>query len=101
HCWTSRQWHPLPMQQHCWTSRQWIPIPVENSGYPMASKVFQLGDRITLLPVLHGSGDCALSVRALMLEARFDALAVPLPASFQATVEQGVLALPAVSLAAQ
>jgi hypothetical protein len=40
--------------------------------------------------VIHGSGDCALEARRLMLAERFDCLAVPLPASFQTDVETAV-----------
>ncbi len=56
--------------------------------------VFQLTPRITLFPVIHGSGDYALAVRRLMLDQSFDCLAVPLPASFQGAVEQAIEWLP-------
>ena len=54
------------------------------------SDVLRLSPRITCLPVIHGSGDFALAVRRLMLEEKFDCLAVPLPPSFQAAVERGI-----------
>jgi hypothetical protein len=60
----------------------------------MASELLQLGKRITLLPVIHGSGDCALEVRRRMLDGRFDCLAVPLPPSFQEDVETAIGVLP-------
>lgn len=61
----------------------------------------QLGDRITLVPVLHGSGDFAVAVRRLMLEQSFDCLAVPLPPSFQPKVEEAISLLPTPSAVVQ
>ncbi|MBI1347373.1 hypothetical protein GC163_13925 [bacterium] len=58
-------------------------------------------DRITCLPVIHGSGDCAVEVRRLMLSRDFDCLAVPLPPSFQARVEQAIEQLPQLSMVLQ
>lgn len=63
--------------------------------------VFQLGSRITLLPVVHGSGDVALEVRRLMLENEYDVVAVPLPPSFREGVEAAIEHLPAVTMVAQ
>ena len=65
------------------------------------SEVLQLGSKVTVLPVIHGSGDFAIEVRRLMLSHRFDHLAVPLPPSFQAGVESGVEQLPAVTAVVQ
>ena len=65
------------------------------------SPVFQLGPNITLFPVVHGSGDCAVEVRRLMLSHRFDCLAVPLPPSFQTDVEDAVELLPHVTVVLQ
>ncbi|MFN9235173.1 MAG: hypothetical protein ACK6D4_11075, partial [Planctomyces sp.] len=65
------------------------------------SEVFRLGRNITLYPVVHGSGDSAVEVRRLMLSRRFDCLAVPLPPSFQAEVEQAVECLPRISVVLQ
>ncbi len=65
------------------------------------SEVLRLGKQITVLPVIHGSGDFAIEVRRLMLKHPFDHLAVPLPASFQTSVESGVERLPAVSAVVQ
>jgi len=60
----------------------------------MTNSPLYLSDRITLVPVLHGSGDFAIAVRRLMLEQSFDCLAVPLPPSFQPAVEQAIRQLP-------
>jgi hypothetical protein len=67
----------------------------------MSGNVLRLGDRITCLPVIHGSGDFALAVRRLMLEQTFDCLAVPLPPSFQADVERGIDLLPSPTIITQ
>jgi hypothetical protein len=67
----------------------------------MVSKVLRLGTRITCLPVIHGSGDFALAVRRVMLEERFDCVAVPLPPSFQVDVEQGIELLPVPTMVVQ
>jgi hypothetical protein len=64
-------------------------------------ELLRLGPRITILPVIHGSGQFALSVRRWMLETKCDVLAVPLPESFRNNVEQGVLELPRPSLVLQ
>ena len=61
----------------------------------------QFSDRITCLPIIHGSGDFAIEVRRLMLSDRFDCLAVPLPPSFQSQVERAIDFLPSVSLVLQ
>ena len=63
--------------------------------------IFKLSDRVTLLPVLHGSGDFALEVRRMLLENRFDCVAVPLPPSFQADVEAAVDDLPTIHIVTQ
>lgn len=63
--------------------------------------VLQFTDRITCLPIIHGSGDFALEVRRLMLSQPFDCLAVPLPESFQHNVERAIGFLPGVSLVTQ
>lgn len=65
------------------------------------SQVFKLNDRITMMPVVHGSGDFAVEVRRLMLSEQFDCLAVPLPPSFQTEVEAAVQWLPNVSVVLQ
>lgn len=65
------------------------------------SQVLQLGRNITILPVIHGSGDFAVEVRRLMLNHKFDCLAVPLPPSFRNEVESAVELLPQVSVVLQ
>ncbi len=67
----------------------------------MSSGVLRLGERITIAPVIHGSGDFALAVRRLMLEQRFDCLAVPLPISFQHDVHRAIECLPRPSVVMQ
>jgi hypothetical protein len=56
--------------------------------------LLKIGPRVSVFPVVHGSGDFAWEVRRLMLQGDFDALAIPLPASLQKPVEQAVLNLP-------
>ena len=63
--------------------------------------VLQFSDRITCLPIIHGSGDFAIEVRRVMLTQSFDCLAVPLPPSFQEDVERAIAFLPNVSLVTQ
>ena len=63
--------------------------------------VLQFNDRITCLPIIHGSGDFAIEVRRVMLSQRFDCLAVPLPRSFQTDVERAIGFLPSVSMVMQ
>ncbi|MEQ9412039.1 MAG: hypothetical protein RIK87_30285 [Fuerstiella sp.] len=65
------------------------------------SDVLKLGERITILPVVHGSGDFAVEVRRLMLSHSFDCVAVPLPPSFQIEVEAAVQWMPNVSVVLQ
>ena len=63
--------------------------------------VLRFSERITCLPVIHGSGEFALEVRRIMLEHAFDCVAVPLPESFQADVERGIEHLPTPSIVTQ
>ncbi len=65
------------------------------------SRFLEISPKIAVLPIIHGSGDCSLEVRRVMLSRRFDCLAVPLPASFQAGVEQALDALPAITVVTQ
>ncbi len=60
-----------------------------------------LGNRITCLPVVHGSGDCALAVRKWLLEHACDCLAVGLPSSFKAEVLTAVEQLPTPAIVLQ
>ena len=55
------------------------------SGIP---ELLRIGPQIAILPVIHGSGQFALTVRRWMLEQSFDCVAVPLPESFRDPVEE-------------
>lgn len=71
---------------------------------PKQSKISELlwiGPRIAVLPVIHGSGQFALTVRRWMLEEEFDCVAVPLPESFREGIEEAVLDLPRPSIVIQ
>ncbi len=63
--------------------------------------VLRFSPRITALPIIHGSGDFALQVRRVMLDERFDCVAVPLPPSFQEDVEQAISYLPTPTVVTQ
>src|SRR5262249_22445572 len=67
----------------------------------MTPDFLKISPRITVLPVIHGSGDCALEVRRRMLEEQFDCVAVPLPPSFQHDVERAIEHLPAIMVVTQ
>ena len=67
------------------------------SGNP----VLKIGPKITALPVVHGSGDFAWTVRQTMLAQNFDCLAVPLPESFQSNVQQAILDFPTPGIVVQ
>lgn len=65
----------------------------------MASRDFlNITERISVLPVIHGSGDFAVEVRDRILRLEPDCVAIPLPPSFQDEVEAGVDELPYVSM---
>lgn len=67
----------------------------------MLHESLQLSPRISVAPVLHGSGDFAVEVRRIQLTHDFDCLAVPLPPSFQTRVEQAIFHLPSVTAVIQ
>ncbi|MDB4680182.1 hypothetical protein OAE80_04280, partial [Planctomycetaceae bacterium] len=67
----------------------------------MLTDFLKISDKISVLPVIHGSGDYALEVRRVMLETAFDCVAVPLPPSFQSPVEEAITQLPAVTAVVQ
>ena len=67
----------------------------------MLCDFLQISPRISVAPVIHGSGDFAIELRRIMLSHEFDCLAVPLPGSFQDAVEQGINHLPLISVAIQ
>lgn len=56
--------------------------------------LLQLDERVTVLPIIHGSGQFAWLTRRFLLEHQFDCVAVPLPESFRESVEDAVLELP-------
>ena len=64
-------------------------------------ELLRLGDSISILPVIHGSGQFSLTVRRWLLENDFDCIAIPLPQSFQKPVEEAVLELPQPSIVIQ
>ncbi len=66
------------------------------NGGPLA-----ISEKITALPVIHGSGDFAVEVRRIMLGTSFDCLAVPLPPSFQDDTEAAITQLPGVTMVVQ
>jgi hypothetical protein len=63
--------------------------------------VFDLSPRLTLLPIVHGSADFGLEIVRRLQASHYDCLALPLPASFAAAVEEGVEQLPQISVAVQ
>lgn len=65
------------------------------------SEFLQISPKITVLPIIHGSGDFAVEVRRVMLSQEFDCLAVPLPASFQENVERAIAFLPGITAVVQ
>ncbi len=67
----------------------------------MPHPFLHLSPRISVLPVIHGSGDFAVEVRRVMLSEDFDCLAVPLPGSFQEDVERAIAFLPSVTAVLQ
>jgi hypothetical protein len=67
----------------------------------MISDFLKISPQITVLPIIHGSGDFAIEVRRVMLSERFDCLAVPLPPSFQNDVERAIGFLPGISAVMQ
>jgi hypothetical protein len=66
-----------------------------------ADDFLMIGPRVRVLPIIHGAGDCAVRVRQELLEHPFDCIAVPLPPSFQSSVEQAIEELPAISAVLQ
>jgi hypothetical protein len=61
----------------------------------------KLGSKITCLPVVHGSADCAHAVRRRMLDGNFDCLAVALPETFRPSVLEAIQLLPTPSMVLQ
>lgn len=71
------------------------------SHRPTADDFLRIGPRVRVLPIIHGSGDCAIRVREEMLGRHYDCLAVPLPPSFQDEVEAAIDRLPTISAVVQ
>lgn len=68
----------------------------------MSAETFlSLSPKISVIPLIHGSGDFAIEVRRRMLSQSFDCLAVPLPESFQSSVEDAIDLLPQISCVLQ
>lgn len=67
----------------------------------MVADLLKIGDRIAILPAIHGSGQFAVTARRWMMDERYDCIAVPLPESFRAPVESAVLELPRPSIVIQ
>ena len=65
------------------------------------NSVLDLSERLSVLPILYGSGDFALQVRRHLTNWSPDCVALPLPPSFAEPVEQGVNRLPQISVAIQ
>src|SRR3954464_2610754 len=68
---------------------------------PTSADFLRISPRIRVLPIVHGSGDFAIRVRAELLDHPCDCLAVPLPPSFQEDVEPAITRLPLVSCVVQ
>jgi hypothetical protein len=66
-----------------------------------ADDFLTISPRIRVLPIIHGSGDCAIQVREELLSRPYDCVAVPLPPSFQEEVEEAIERLPAISVVVQ
>jgi hypothetical protein len=60
-----------------------------------------VNDRVTLLPVVHGSASYAVAVRRFLLDHSFNCIAIPLPPSFRESVLSGVEQLPTPSISVQ
>jgi hypothetical protein len=73
-------------------------MPLEPSD---RTEVLAIGSKIRALPIIHGSGDCAIRAREELLSHPYDCLAVPLPPSFRDDVEEAVDALPSISVVLQ
>ena len=64
------------------------------------TEIFDISERIRVLPIVHGSGDFAQEVRRVLLSERFDCVAVPLPPSVRRSVQAAIHELPHVSMVA-
>lgn len=69
-----------------------------SSAASPSDSIFSLSPNIYILPIIHGSGDMAQTVRDVLVSRMVDCVALPLPPSVEGLVEEGVAALPVVSL---
>ncbi len=74
---------------------------IMSQSKPNPPSPFALSERITCLPVVHGSGNCALAVRQWLLDHPCDCLAVALPESFKSHVLEAVEQLPVPAIVVQ
>ena len=65
------------------------------------NRVLDLSPRLSVLPLVHGSGDFALEVRRRLRQLEGDCVAVALPPSFADEIERGVERLPQISVVVQ
>ncbi len=72
--------------------------PKANRAIP---DVLRLGSKTSILPIVHGSGHFSQIVSEWLLEKNFDCVAIPLPPSFQQSVERAILNLPRPSVVIQ
>jgi len=72
-----------------------------NQPRSKSEDILAIGPKIRALPIVHGSGDCAIRAREELLSRPYDCVAVPLPPSFQEEVEEAVEALPSISAVLQ
>src|SRR3954449_11253347 len=68
---------------------------------PSADDFLEIGPRVRVMPIIHGSGDFAIRVREELLARPYDCVAVPLPPSFQDDVEAAIERLPTISVVTQ
>src|SRR5271157_5511354 len=66
-----------------------------------ADDFLAISPRVRVLPIIHGSGDFAIQVREELLRRPYDCVAVPLPPSFQESVETAIEQLPGISVVVQ
>lgn len=64
-------------------------------------ELLRLGEKITVLPIVYGSGEFSKIVVEWLLAHKHDCLAVPLPPSFRDPVESAILQLPTPSVVVQ
>ena len=74
---------------------------LKNKTKIMIHELLEIGTHVTALPIVHGRGDFAWEVRRQIMKHTFDCLCVPLPQSFQSSVESAILKLPTPSVVFQ